>query len=33
MADENRIDLGDITVTDNSDNHEDNPDINNLCHR
>lgn len=28
MADENRIDLGDITVTDNSDNHEDNPDIN-----
>lgn len=27
MADENRIDLGDITVTDNSDNHEDNPDI------
>ena len=28
MADENRIDLGDITVRDNSDNHEDNPDIN-----
>ena len=28
MADENRIDLGDITVTDNSDNHEDNHDIN-----
>ena len=28
MADENRIDLGDITVTDNSDTHEDNPDIN-----
>lgn len=28
MADENRIDLGDITVTDNSDNHEDNPNIN-----
>lgn len=27
MADENRIDLGDITVTDNSDNHEDNPDV------
>ncbi len=27
MADENRIDLGDITVTDNDDNHEDNPDV------